>query len=124
MINKKILGLIGLSAKARKISYGADSVEIQIKKKKVYLVIVAQDSSNRTKSKFTKLCEKFSIPIIITGNIDEISKAIGKENKAIIGIEEYNLSKEIQKIEYDNKQNSINENNLNKLTNSGGEAIG
>ena len=30
MINKKILGLIGLSAKARKISFGSDSVEDSI----------------------------------------------------------------------------------------------
>ena len=35
MINKKILGLIGLSAKERKVWFGADSVETQVKKGKV-----------------------------------------------------------------------------------------
>ncbi len=106
MINKKILGLIGLSAKARKISYGADSVEIQLKKKKVKLIIVAEDASDRTKNKFIKLSNEYNVPIIILGKIDEISKTIGKSNKAIIGIEEENISKEIQKI------------------NNGGEVIG
>ena len=106
MINKKILGLIGLSARARKISYGADSVEIQLKKKKVKLIIVAEDSSDRTKNKFIKLSNEYNVPIIILGKIDEISKTIGKSNKAIIGIEEENISKEIQKI------------------NNGGEVIG
>ena len=57
MINKKIIGLIGLAAKARNISYGADSVEIQVKKKKVYLIIVAQDASDRTKEKFKNISE-------------------------------------------------------------------
>lgn len=106
MINKKIIGLIGLAAKARNISYGADSVEIQVKKKKVYLIIVAQDASDRTKEKFKNISEKYKIPLIIVGKIEELSKAIGKSNKAILGVENLNLSKEIQKI------------------NNGGEVIG
>ncbi len=98
MINKKILGLIGLSAKAGKISFGADSVETQIRKRKINLVIIAENSSERTKDKFKKLSEENDIPYIIVGEIDELSKAIGKSNKAIIGIKDLNLSKEIQKI--------------------------
>ena len=98
MINKKILGLIGLATRARKISFGADSVEEQIKKKKVYLVVIANDASERTKDKFKKLCEDYKIPIIIGENIESISKAIGKSNKAIVGIQEINLASEIQKI--------------------------
>ena len=98
MINKKILGLIGISAKAGKISFGADSVEMQIKKKKINLVIIAENSSERTKDKFKKMSEKNDVPYIIVGKIDELSKAIGKSNKAIIGIKDLNLSKEIQKI--------------------------
>lgn len=98
MSNKKILGLIGFAAKARKICFGADSVEQQVKKKKVYLVLVARDASERTKDKFKKLCKEYDIKIIIDGEIQMLSKAIGKSNKAIIGIEERNLASEIQKI--------------------------
>lgn len=78
MINKKILGLIGLSARARKICFGADSVEEQIKKKKVHLIIVAEDASNRTKEKFELLGKDFQVPIIIKGEIELLSKAIRK----------------------------------------------
>lgn len=98
MNNKKILGLIGLATRARKICFGADSVELAIKKKKVQLVIIAIDASDRTKDKFKKLCEEKKIPIIIEGEIAILSKAIGKSNKAIIGVEDINLAKEIQKI--------------------------
>ena len=98
MINKKVLGLIGLSARARKVSFGADSVEMQIKKKKVFLCIIANDSSDRTKEKFIKICEQYKVPVIILGEIEELSKTIGKSNKAIIGIEDVNLANEIQKI--------------------------
>ena len=65
MINKKILGLIGLSAKAGKISFGADSVENDIKKKKVSLIIIAADASERTKDKFKTLSKNYKIPCII-----------------------------------------------------------
>ena len=98
MSNKKILGLIGLAARARKIYFGADSVELAIQKKKVQLVIIAMDASDRTKDKFKKVCGEQKIPIIIEGEIAILSKAIGKSNKAIIGIEDINLAKEIQKI--------------------------
>ena len=98
MKNNKILGLIGLAARARNVAYGADSVEAEIKKKKVKLIIVADLASDRTKEKFQKLSIEFKIPIIIDGTIEEISKAIGKENKAIIGIKDINISKQIEKI--------------------------
>ena len=89
-----------------KISFGADSGENDIKKKTIKLVIVAEDSSNRTKDKFKRICENYDVPIIEFGNIETLSKAIGKNNKAIIGIKDVNLSKEIKKI------------------NNGGEVIG
>ena len=89
-----------------KISFGADSVENDIKKKTIKLVIVSEDSSNRTKDKFKKIAEQHQKPVIVAGTIEELSKAIGKNNKAILGILDENLSNEIQKI------------------NNGGEVIG
>ena len=70
------------------------------------MIIVAVNSSERTREKFLKLSEEYKIPIVIMGEIEELSKAIGKSNKAILGIEDINLSNEIQKI------------------NNGGEVIG
>ena len=97
MINNNILGLIGLAMKAWKIAFGADSVEESILKRKVKLVIVSEESSERTKSKFIKLCQNYNIPIIIDGNIDDLSKTIGKSNKAVIGIKDINFANSIQK---------------------------
>ncbi len=97
MINNNILGLIGLAMKAGKIAFGADSVEESILKRKVKLVIVSEESSERTKSKFIKLCQNYNIHIIIDGNIDDLSKTIGKSNKAVIGIKDINFANSIQK---------------------------
>ena len=98
MINNKILGLIGLAARARKVCFGADSVEERINKNKVKMLIVAEDASQRTKDKFNKIAKEKNVPIIIKGEIELLSKTIGKSNKAIIGIEDINLSNEIQRI--------------------------
>lgn len=98
MINKKILGLIGFAARTRKIVFGADSVEADIRTKKVKIALIAEEASDRTKEKFKNLCEKYDIPYIIKGDIDTLSKAIGKSNKAIIGVKEENLANEIKKI--------------------------
>ena len=82
--------------KAGKITFGADSVEEATIKRKVKLIIVAEDSSERTKNKFIDLCNKYNIPIIIDGNIETLSKTIGKNNKAIIGIKDMNFANTIQ----------------------------
>ena len=97
MINNNILGLIGLAMKAGKICFGADSVEENVIKQKVKLLIISKDSSERTKNKFIRICEKYDVPVIIDGDIDILSKAIGKTNKAIIGIKDINFAESIQK---------------------------
>ncbi len=58
------------------------------------------DSSERTKTKFQKLCHEYGIPSGILGNIEDISKAIGKHNKAVIGIKEENIAKQIEKMNH------------------------
>lgn len=65
---------------------------------KAKLVIVSEEASERTKDKFKKLCLEYNVPLIIDGNIEELSKAIGKENKATFAVKESNLAKEIEKI--------------------------
>ena len=97
MINSNVLGLIGLAMKAGKICFGADSVEENVTKQKVKLLIISEDSSERTKNKFIKLCEKYNVPVILDGNIEELSKSIGKTNKAIIGVKDINFAESIQK---------------------------
>lgn len=96
MINNKLLGLVGLAMKAGVVCYGADSVEQEIYKGKVKLVIIAKDSSERTKNKFTNICNEKNISIILDENIESLSKSIGKSNKAVIGIKDINFANSIK----------------------------
>ena len=98
MINNKVYGLLGLTAKAGKIAFGTESCEDLIAKKKLKLVIVAEDSSERTTNNFKEKCKQNNIDFYIFGKKDDLSKAIGKINKAVIGIKDKNLAGAIIKI--------------------------
>ena len=96
--NKKICGLLGLATRAGKTVFGTEACISGLEKKKIKLLIIASDSSNRTKDQFKKICVRLNVPIYENINMDEMSKAIGKDNKAVIGILDVNFSKEVLKI--------------------------
>ena len=75
-----------------------DIVLENLAKKKVKLVIVAEDASEKTIKNIKYYCEKENVELLIFGNISENSKSIGKHNKAIIGILDKNLADSLQKV--------------------------
>lgn len=97
MINK-VNGLLGISSKAGAVLAGTDLVLEEMSKGKVLLVIVASDASEKTIKNMKYYCDKEKVEMIVYGNIDSNSKAIGKNNKAIIGIKDKNLAEAIQKV--------------------------
>ncbi len=92
------MGLLGLCAKARKIESGTDACIELIGKKKVKLIIVAVDAVDRTKRNLEFVCNKHNVKICFYGEISKLSHAIGKSNKAVIGIKEENFANQILKI--------------------------
>lgn len=97
MVNK-VYGLLGLCARAGKVVSGMDAVCDDLKKNKIKLIIVAEDASQKTIDNIKFLADKKNVPIIRIGNIEDNSRAIGKENRAIIGIKDKNISNGIKKI--------------------------
>lgn len=96
-MENKIYGLIGLARRAGKVSFGTESSIETIEKKKAKLVIVASNSSDRTKKNFKELSQKLNVPFRITGTIEDLSQAIGQVNKAVLVIKDENFAKEILK---------------------------
>lgn len=98
MNKNKVLGLLGLCARAGKAISGTDACIEAMKKQKVKLLLVAEDASEKTKKNMKFYAQKEEIPVCIYGQIEELSKAIGKQNRAVIGIGEPNFAKEMKKI--------------------------
>ena len=80
----KVYGILGIAAKAGKIISGFDSIQESAKKRQVNLIIVAKEASEKTQKEIRFICDKYGIPLIIFGSIEENSHAIGKKNRAII----------------------------------------
>ena len=58
MNNHKIEGLLGLCMKAGGVCFGTEACMEQIQKRKVKLVLVAEDAAQRTKKNFEMACHK------------------------------------------------------------------
>ncbi len=95
-MENKIYGLLGLCTRAGKISFGTEAVLEKISKRKVKLLIIAEDTSEKSKKKILDIAQKNNVPYIIFGTIFDNSKAIGKVNKAIIAIEDKNFAEAIK----------------------------
>lgn len=81
--------------KAGKLSFGTDMCIENIKKKKAFLIILAEDASDNTKEKFQKLAELYQIQIVCFGEKDILSKSIGKVDKVVFAILDKGFSDKI-----------------------------
>lgn len=84
--------------KAGKIAFGTESCIDMLYKRKIKLLIIAEDSSERTIRSFKQKGEEYQVPVYIFGKKEELSKAIGKINKAVLGIKDNNLANAIKRI--------------------------
>jgi len=86
MNNSKILGHIGLAARARKLTSGEDQVLDSIRSKRAKIVFLASDAGINTTKRITDKCAYYQIMLINDLSSDDITKAIGKENRKVIAI--------------------------------------
>ena len=101
-MNSKALSMIGLAAKAGRVSSGETAVENAIKAYNAYLVIVACDASDNTKKKFDDMCKFRDIQIVHFASKEELGKVLGKEYRASIAITDENFAKGIKEKIFDN----------------------
>ena len=95
-MKNKILNLLGLATRAGNLVAGNNACENALKMKK--MLVISEEASEKTKKNYKFYAEKYNIPIIFIGSIEELSKVIGQKNKAIIGIKDINIVKGIQKL--------------------------
>ncbi len=83
---------MGLQQKHGKIVSGMDAVVDEAKKYKIKLVIVANDTSEKSKKNIKYVCTNYEIPVIELSTMEELGAVIGKRNRAIIGIKDKGFS--------------------------------
>lgn len=97
MKNNKVLSLVGLATKAGKTVSGEFSTEKSVKSGKSFVVIVADDASENTKKKFRNMCEFYDVPVYFLSDKITMGKAMGKEFRASLSVQDENFAKAILK---------------------------
>lgn len=98
MNSSKALSLIGLATKAGKTVSGEFSTEKSVKTGKCFLVLVAGDASDNTKKKFRNMCTFYEVPLYFLSDKETMGRAMGKEFRASLAVQDENFAKAIMKI--------------------------
>ena len=85
-VDKKILSMFGLAARAGRLASGEFQTETAVKSGTAYLVVVAEDASDNTKKLFQDKCSFYKVPLMILGTKEELGHAIGKEYRASLAV--------------------------------------
>lgn len=88
---RKYWECLDLQLSLGKVVSGMDAVVEGIKKHKVKFVIIACDTSEKSKKNIKYVCTNNQINVIELSTIETLSHVIGKKNKAIIGITDINF---------------------------------
>ncbi len=97
-MNKKALSLLSLCARAGKLVAGEEPCEKALKDEIVHFVIVGEDASDNTKKKFINKTFYYKVPVKVWGTREEISKAIGKNNRVVVAITDDGFAANLQKL--------------------------
>lgn len=88
----KILTLVGFAYKSKKLVSGEGITLEQIKKNKVKLVLLSNDASDNTAKRIKDKSKTRNIRVCENFDRYELGRAIGKEERVVIGITDSNFA--------------------------------
>ncbi len=93
-MNTRIQSLIGIARRASKIATGDAQVEAMMKKRKGFLLVIAEDAQGAQK-KYDQWASDLKLPVLITGTKLEIGHAIGLSPRSAVLILDQGFAKAI-----------------------------
>ncbi|KYH32175.1 L7Ae/L30e/S12e/Gadd45 family ribosomal protein [Neomoorella mulderi] len=91
-----VYNLLGLAYRAGKVAWGYQAVMAALKRRKVFLLLMAGDSSPRLKRKLLTTCREYAIEGIVYGDKVTMGAALGKPPCAVVGVTDANLARLIR----------------------------
>lgn len=107
-MRSKVMSYLGFAAKAGKIVNGYNTCMFMMEKKKVKLVILANDLAENSIKKMISLAGRYRVPYSIFGTMEDLSHMTGTVGKGIFAITDTNFAEVILK-EIDDMQSSEKE---------------
>ena len=93
-----ILKLLGLVNRAKKVISGEDFCLEAIRKNEVKYLFLASNAGVNTTKRITDKAKYYNVPLDISFTSEELSGAIGKNNRMVIGIKDIGFAKKIKEI--------------------------
>lgn len=96
-MRSKLQSYMGFAKKSGNLLMGYNTCVFAMKKKKVKLLIVAEDISENTGKKIEKEAKKHQVTCRVYGSSDELSQMAGTGGRSIFGITDQNFAEVILK---------------------------
>ena len=97
MKTDQVTQMIGLANKAGKVVSGETAVEKAIKKGNAFLVIIAEDASERSKKTWSDMCAFYETKLCVYGTKETLGGILGKEFRAAVAITDEALGNTIER---------------------------
>lgn len=97
IIEKKVLSLLSLAAKAGKVNSGEFMTEKTLQMGDACLVIIADDASANTKKKFSNKATYYGVPYRVVFDSTTLGKMIGRQRRATAAVIDKGFAEQIIK---------------------------
>ena len=94
----KAYNLLGLMQRAGKLITGEDLIIKNLKNNKIKLLVIAEDCGMNTKKKLTDKANFYNVQCIEFSTIENISIAIGRDNRVAVGITDDGFIKKFKQL--------------------------
>ena len=94
-MKKKVISYLGFAKKSGNLVSGVNTCAFAMAKRKVKLMILAEDISENSEKKIMKEIRKYGVPFVKYGNSDELSHAVGTSGRSVFAVCDDNFSKVI-----------------------------
>lgn len=92
-MRSKLESYIGFAAKSGNVVSGAAACAAKIEKRQAKLLLIAENTAERTREKLRSIAEKANVPIRIYGDADALSRMTGKPGRSVFVIIDENFAK-------------------------------
>lgn len=96
-IEQKVLGYVGLAAKAGALLKGADAVLDGIARGRVELVLVARDAGGIADA-VARSCRENDVPLLSVVNKAILGRQLGRESYAVVGLTSRSMAQAIIRV--------------------------
>ncbi len=91
----KFFNFLGIAKRSGNLVEGYSRFNEQRNKRDFYLVIIADDASDKTRSKFKKHCIEKNILLIEDFSKEELGDPIGREEIMVLAVDDKNMAEKL-----------------------------